>query len=263
MKYKWLIEQRMADEDYQKLTTTLKKRNIDFAPFKGMFSGLATSGPEQFEEPFVFHGTIGGAIIAHSWETCVLPFTPKNYACTKYYPRFASALLNWDYRIYQCIQEGNIFNDFRTDALFVRPDSGLKNFVGGVLYEGVDSVRAKAAYYDESDFIIVAKPKSIGKEWRLLFKRNEDGIDYVAGSMYSNGGTHTEDGNVPKEVSDWTEDLLNRVDYCPDELFYADVAEVGGKLAFNEFSAFMCAGLYAIDLDKVVDCIMNSKWLEF
>jgi hypothetical protein len=152
--------------------------------------------------------------------------------------------------------------------IFIRPDSGLKNFVGAVMdHDAVMDLSTSCAHYDPTDLVITAIPKPIAAEWRLLFRvslppiGSNYKVHYITGSQYQLGGEHLESPIVPEDLIGFTTEMLERNQWFPDPLFWVDMAESNGKYRFNEFSAFLCAGLYASDIGKIVEEINSITWI--
>jgi hypothetical protein len=59
------------------------------------------------------------------------------------------------------------------------------------------------------------------------------------------------------------EDMLAAVSWRPDPVLVMDLCESDGKIYLLELNSFSCSGLYACDLDAVVEAaskIARSEW---
>lgn len=258
--YKWVLEERLSDEDFNKFSSALNRRGIPFEKFNGLFNGYSTHIDKLTKDPFYFHGTISGALLIRNEPNYAMSFTPRNYNCSSYYPYFQSYLLNGDYQIYQMRQIPLKFSNFN-GQIFVRPDSGLKNFAGSVLSDHeISGIRSMCSHYEMTDLVITATPKKIDSEWRLLFRQVGDkDFKYITGSLYYNNGDHEENPDVDKDLINYTTGMLNVCNYSPDPIFYADMALVAGKFALNELTAFCPAGVYACNINKIIDAIQEQS----
>jgi hypothetical protein len=131
------------------------------------------------------------------------------------------------------------------DALFIRPEMDLKEFVGGVrkfkelpelLKQGSQS-RAT-----EETLVMVAAPVNIQREWRTIIVDGK----VIAASQYKYDGRllqSTDEHFEPTAVKDFAEDCA--LLYKPAPVFVLDVAELwNGQLRVVETNCFNCAGWY-------------------
>src|SRR5205823_1759961 len=102
--------------------------------------------------------------------------------------------------------------------------------------------------YDPATLVVVAAPRAIGREWRLVVAG--DGV--VAASQYAVDGSKCIERGCPAEVRAFAETMLAEARWRPDPVFMADVAESEERLWLVELNGFSCSWLYACDLQAVV-----------
>ena len=268
--YTWLIEQRNADSDYSNLASVLTERGGIIKTFPGIFA--FNKHDQLTENPFVFQGTISAALMLKNHPKCIIPFTPSNYSCTAYYPHLYPYLLNHDYRLFQMSQitrgDADHYLSELNGEVFVRPVTGLKTFSGQVLdQDELRDLNQRSTSTDPTDLILLAPTHTILREWRLLYRiLINDGkytAKFITGSQYQDHGKHIEEetlANDPAVV--WATRALNNAQFFPDPLFYIDIVETDKLgLAVNEFSAFMCGGLYRCNPALVIDEINSIDWM--
>jgi hypothetical protein len=173
--------------------------------------------------------------------------------CAAYYPRFAKYLLNKRHAITTGAEavrrQDELFEAFGRDGLvFVRPTGCLKIFNGRCVDACSFASAIAPARYDSATKIVVAEPRSIGREWRFVIAEHRP----IAASQYYDGGAKCLARGCPTEVREFVEGLLLDVAWEPDEVFIMDVCESEGKLNVLELNGFSCAGLYECDLANVV-----------
>jgi hypothetical protein len=177
----------------------------------------------------------------------------ENLDCCAYYPRFAGFLLNDRHVIMTGIEaierREEIFERFSRDGrVFVRPTGCLKVFNGRCVNAADFAAALAPARYDPATRIVVAEPKIIGREWRLVVAEHEP----IAVSQYYEAGVTAIARGCPAAVWAFAEQVLAEVAWEPDEIFILDVCESAGALRVMELNGFSCAGLYECDLAKVV-----------
>jgi hypothetical protein len=96
--------------------------------------------------------------------------------------------------------------------------------------------------------VLVAPPKEIGREWRLVIA----GDEIVAGSQYRDTGAIVTNPDCPVHVTEYVNDVLRRVAWRPDSLFVMDVCESDDRLHVLELNSFSCSGFYDCDAAAIV-----------
>src|SRR4051812_48587437 len=111
---------------------------------------------------------------------------PTNLECTTYFVRFGKFLLNQNYAILPAVQaicqRDWIYEEFGPDdEVFARPAGCDKVFTGRCVYRDDFASALSPATFDPDAQVVVAAPREIGREWRLVVA----GDRVVAGSQYA------------------------------------------------------------------------------
>jgi hypothetical protein len=176
----------------------------------------------------------------------------ERFDCARYYPAFGRSLLNHDglmASIDAALREvETVFSRFGDGGrVFIRPLGLEKTFTGRCVdAEGYVSALESARY--SRCGALVARPRTIGSEWRLVVAPG--GV--VASSRYRKDGALAVASGCPDEVRSFAEHVLAATDYRPDPVFMLDLCESGGSIHVLELNSFSCSGLYACDPDAVV-----------
>jgi hypothetical protein len=148
------------------------------------------------------------------------------------------------------------------DGLFIRPNSGLKTFAGQRIKrydpeETIATLDEHSAVMDET--LILYNPLvDIQGEFRFVIADGQ----VIAGSEYRWDGKL----DIRRDWPPICEALAQQVASHPwqvDIAYTCDVALVAGKAWLVELNGFSCAGLYACDLDKVVEGVSQAALKEF
>jgi hypothetical protein len=167
--------------------------------------------------------------------------------CRAYYPRFGDHLLN---RRHVILPVAEVVSRSRAlveewgegGRVFARPSGPQKTFTGRCLSAEEMPVALSPARYDESAFVVLAPPRVIEREWRLVVADR-----VIASSQYLEQGELAVSPGCPQAVHAFAERALAEVAWRPDELFILDVCEAEGGLHVLEVGGFSCCGLYACD----------------
>ncbi|MEM7559357.1 MAG: ATP-grasp domain-containing protein [Planctomycetota bacterium] len=186
----------------------------------------------------------------------------ENLACSRYYAHFGEAMLNRDYALLPFAEaarsENRLFEHYgQSGQIFVRPDSVGKSFSGKLISRDSYSEFTRATAIDATDLVMVAKPLSIACEWRLFIRQGR----VIAKSQYRRDGRTDVSTDVPQDVVQYAEGVLDRVPWRPDPLFVIDVGESGDSLKIVELNSFSCSGQCAIDLEHYVAAASESAMM--
>jgi hypothetical protein len=178
---------------------------------------------------------------------------PEQLDCAAYFARFGKFLLNQPYALLPGVEAIRIqdwlFNVFgQDDAVFVRPAGCHKLFTGRCVNRADFAIALAPARYDPATLVVVAAPREIGREWRLVAAEGR----VVAASQYAELGSKSLETGCPGEVTSFAEAMLAEVRWQPDPIFMLDVCESGGRLRLVEVNGFSCSWLYRCDLPAVV-----------
>ncbi|HEY7423155.1 MAG TPA: ATP-grasp domain-containing protein [Gemmataceae bacterium] len=178
---------------------------------------------------------------------------PNNLDCTTYFAYFGRFLLNQHYAILPGVeairQRDWLYEVFgKDDEVFTRPTGCGKVFTGRCIFKDDFASALGPTRYDPATLVVVAAPKEIGREWRLVVA----GGRVVAGNQYAVEGSKCVESGCPDEVRAFAEAMLAEVRWRPDPIFMMDVCESEGRLWLVELNGFSCSWLYQCDLKTVV-----------
>lgn len=267
----WLLEPEVFQDESEQLVAALKEMGVPHkvCTFGKPYEDYLTEFAE--EDCVVFHGSLQFARLLQrkaKWIPGVYCNLPK-FEAKYYYPRFGEYLLNAEYVMLP-------FGDLRRRKeflfwyvgqdgyLFVRPDSGFKTFTGFMVSEEEfdKEMKGLAMRLDPEQLVVAAPPSQIGREWRLVVVENQ----VVAATQYKHGHDLTRSRNMPQEVLDYGQQVLNSVKYSPDSVWTLDICESGNRLWVLEVGSFSCAGLYDCDPKKVIEAVNAvalKEWQEY
>lgn len=181
---------------------------------------------------------------------------PAALDCTAYYPPLAEHLLNRHRTILlgteAISRRDQLFAEFEVDGeMFVRPTGCDKLFTGRRVSRDAFATALAPSRYDPATSVVVASPRTIEREWRLLVA----GDRVVAASQYADHGTKSLHAGCPDDVWAFANAVLASVAYRPDPVFFLDVGESDGRAWVVELSGFVCCGLYCCDPEAVVSAV--------
>ena len=140
---------------------------------------------------------------------------------------------------------------FNNDRLFIKPNSGIKLFTGYIV--PLNDINHELNYLSHTSLtndslLVISAPKDVKNEARFLI------IDHniVDSSLYEIGKYSTpEDNIVPDNYKEFVENIIKN-DWQPDPIYSIDVGTVENELKIIELNSFSSAGLYAMDMNKVI-----------
>lgn len=151
-------------------------------------------------------------------------------------------------------------------SVFVRPDRVTKAFAGTVIPEGdfAHEINAlvRAGGVLDTDIVVVSRVRPISRETRFVIV---DGA-VVAGSTYG-WNDNADIGKTLDALSTGVAAEVASRPWQPDRAYTCDVAltEIDGATVARviELNSFSCAGLYACDLDAVVEAVSKAARAEW
>jgi hypothetical protein len=243
MKPTWLVEAGVYGEEAKPLLTEIRRQGMqaEFVPYKSLQKGqiLAIGGETLPEDACVIgYGTFPFARQIQLHRRWVLGSwaNPDNLDCTTYFAYFGKFLLNQQYAV------------MPDDTVFVRPTRCDKLFTGRLISKESFATGLAPTRYDPTTLVVVAAPKNIHLEWRLVVV----GDRVIAGSQYAEERRKVLKPGVPEAVRTFVEAMLTEVRWTPDRIFMMDVGEADGQLSLIELNGFSCSWLYQRDLPVVV-----------
>lgn len=256
----WLLEADVLHFQSEPLRAEIRRQGLQCHVVKLRPNGSPPKdilGAEAVppDAPALFMGTIPGmrhVQLHRRWRPGGW-FDPEQLACRTYYAHLGPFLLNQRYTLLPGVEAlrhaDRLFDELGVDGkLFVRPDAGDKGFTGTVVDRKGFAPALAPARYDPTTLVVVAAPRTITREWRLVVARGA----VVAASLYRDAGGAPRARGCPAEVTAFAEKLLAQVAWRPDPMFMLDVCEAEGGLHVLELNGFSCSGLYECDLGEVV-----------
>lgn len=188
------------------------------------------------------------------------------YRCTNYMHRFpADWLLNHEHVM---IPFGDFkrrldwfYEVFKSEQLFIRPDSG------GKVFTGLSFTREKAeqelsslwqlSRVPDNALILVSAGVPIEVEYRFVIVNRQ----VISGSQYMRAGKIA----IAPEVDERCQALAEKVashGFQVDIAYTCDIALSGGEPKMVELNAFSTSGLYACDYRAVFHAVAAAAWAE-
>jgi hypothetical protein len=249
----WLIEAGVYGQEAEPLLAEIRRQGmtVDAMPFKALQKGstAATGCVLAYGTfPFARQVQLHTKWVPGAW--C----DPTNLDCTTYFAYFGKFLLNQPYAILSGVeairQQDWLYETFgKDDEVFARPSGCHKLFTGRCIYRDDFASGLSVARFDPATLIVIAAPREISREWRLVIS----GDRVVAGSQYAIEGSKAIEPGCSSEVRSFVELMLKEVRWRPDPIFMADVCEADGKLWLVELNGFSCSWLYGCDVSAVVE----------
>lgn len=256
----WLIEADVYGPEVDPLVAEVRRQGMGcgFVRHRELIKGPLPSIDEKPLSPgdcVVVYGTYPTVRHAqlHSGWIPVGWLDPVAFDCATYYPHFESFLLNRRYSVLTGVdairRADQVFAEFGPEGeVFARPTGVHKLFTGRCISRDQWETALAPTRYDPETKILVAPPREVGREWRLVVA----GDEVIAGSQYAVGGVRDVAAGCPPEMSAFARSVLAAVNWRPDELFMLDIGEADGGFHVVELNSFSCSWLYACDLPSVV-----------
>lgn len=301
MKAQWLIELGLFTDTEDRLIDAIKRSGREYKTLKYIpFDEDLIDRCNKLYHPddcVIFYGSLnfGRKIMRGTKWVPGIYLKEKEYECTSYYPAFGINLLHNQYIMlpygelirmkHHIFWDGTWYNGtHNVDKVFIRPNSGYKQFTGMVLdsdsYE--EGVKLAGFYDVEPNLLCVASyAKDIKKEWRFVIVNQEA----ICGSLYRDWtigpdtiipGTTTRDlvlMNSKSVTEPCTDDkafaFANEMAklYNPDTCWTIDIALTSeDRYKVIEIGCFSCAGMYGNDLDIIVNKVSEAaekEWNEY
>jgi len=288
MRPTWLIENFLGDTNTAALIGEVKKQGMNVVHIE--YSSENPDGKWFGEEPsgqgcVIFHGSLQlGLRLQRSkeWIPGVI-MNLNDFCCHYYYSRWGKFMLNNDYGMFPIGELERMKKHLATDAerqgLFIRPDSGFKQFTGVLIRNADDLVR----FIEDNDpykshsplfpegLVLISTGKNILNEWRFVVC----GRDIISGCQYMENGQNFEvvptADDIPfNEATIYLRQVLSEVLWHPtDELYVVDVAQCEKNnqksLHVLEINSFSCADFYVCPLENIVreaSKFSEMQWME-
>ncbi len=295
MKTKWLIEKNLFTDTEPYLIKVLKKKQIEYKlieyiPFENDLSYISKLFND--DDCVVFYGSLNLGIKIKRYVKWIpgVYLDETKYNCTSYYPIFGDLLVHKNYTMLPfgdlIRRKDYLYNLYNKSGhsghIFIRPNSGLKDFTGTVLsYNNYEEGIKLCGFYDINPdlLVIVSDVKALHKEWRFVVVNQE----VISGSLYRDWsypetiipGTTTKDyilmGSHSINELCTNDKAYNFANKCaklfnPEHVWTLDVTEMNGEFGLLEVGSFSGAGLYGNDLNIIVDKVSKAaeeEWNEY
>jgi hypothetical protein len=252
---KWILEKDRFEEQPK----FIKACEMLALPYELLTSKELFDRRANFTSDCIYYGGIDAVLQLRKFALQVW----IDINCNAYYPSLPTeAILNNRYILLPygelIRQKINIFGMFGAEQVFIRPNSGFKQFTGYLVsYKDWErEIRSINMWPDE--LVLISGRKNILREWRLVIA-GADVQRVVSGSKYMEMGEIVEspDRKLPEKVVEFANSLLNdTTNIYP--AWTMDVCELETGLQVVEINSFSCAGLYGCDILKVVDEVTKA-----
>jgi hypothetical protein len=210
--------------------------------------------------------------LSHNAEVfCNLP----QFKCSYYYPRLSKYLLNRECMFLPFGQLADasdyIFRKFGSangTKIFMRPDSGFKQFTGQVydLQYWENFLRLSNIALQPEDLVVISSPKEIFKEYRCIIGPANDDRDREQ-KVITLCQTHN-CGKLDEQVIHsfyertdiykFVNKVLDDVCFEPDPFWVMDVCrDAFGELKVLEVNSMACSGYYKCDMGLIVKAVAD------
>jgi len=291
MKPKWLLEPDVFEENtIELLRTHLIGSGIDvkIIPYIPFDDDLVDRCSKLYhpEDCVIFYGSLnfGRKLQKLPWVPGVY-LNEEAFKCTSYYPAIGDLLIHYDnftmlpYGILKD-KKDQLIDQFGGERIFIRPNSGVKEFTGFVTntHRFYDSIELAGFYDVEPDLLVlVAKAWDLQREWRFVVVDQR----VISGSLYRYWGETADNYSSADYVlshsrSMWEEckdkqawEIAEKCveKYNPDRAWTIDVCQTAEEeYKILEIGCFSCAGMYGNDLGKIVEAVSKSalnEWNEY
>lgn len=269
MKVHWIIENYSKEQSFKELTAAAEELNYPLIKIDGNYKREMLSSLDG-DFCAVFNGTIKMAkLVRNDLSYRCRPVIYSSfwkYKCSAYYSHFGPYLFNDKYCLMTLSelnrQKYNIWGNYGKDALiFIRPDSGEKDFQAGLL-DLIDLSKFVDNHQESlHDLVLISTPKNVKWEGRFIVSRKKE---IIAQSTYRFQGQTTIIPSVPPKSIDFCKELLNNVNYIPDSVFCLDLCEDNdGNYWLMELTSFSSAGLYATNKKDIITKVSDIAWEDF
>lgn len=278
MKPKWLLQTDIFEENLDILVEEIKRQGMecriyDYQPFSYCNDII----DEYYDEECVIvYGSLQfGAALNRNRDCTFIPGVYcklDSFKCSYYYPFFGDTLLNHQYILlpyWDLLRRKDFIFDTlgRKACVFVRPDSGFKNFTGNVIHKQnwEKDVPWLGDYdVDSHTLILVAPYQPVDREWRFVVVDGK----IVSGSQYRNAsGTKLVEAEL--DIAAYAQSAVDKAmsaGFTTDRAWCIDICETKESLHVLEIGCFSCAGLYVAPKEPIVREVSRAaleEWLEY
>ena len=279
MKAKWLLQTGVFDENFDHFQNALKSQGYSYNTF---------TYPTAFRDPdfdqfpdndcVIFYGSLNLANQIRKQKPWIpgTYYDSTNFKCSTYYPNGFGQYLFSDFYMFMPLKEvirlkkhPHFCYSF-SGTIFIRPDSGFKEFTGQVVVTdekqlfGLPEIEAlnSCKHFDDNIMCVVSSAKHIEREWRIVIADKK----FVTGCQYKHRMELVVTKDCPQEIIKYAEKVAS-CEWEPCKVYVMDICignnGVPGLLELNSFS---CSGLYECDISKIVEIVSKvaeQEWKEY
>lgn len=280
---KWLIETDRFNEKWDEVIKEIKSQGfqVKTCKYKPFIEEQDLPYTTTIPHCVVTLGSINLIRYLQQKSTWI-PGTFANFSnldCATYYPYYGEYLFNDKYIFLPFGEIKRRFSELQellgTNALFIRPSSGLKQFGGTVVYDPKD-----LGFLEEirNDLLCVIAPKKdLSYEFRFFCTKDR----VLSGAMYYDENNQLNPKGVEVfskennhsfryyiESIRYVSKILEKVNWKPDKIFTMDI---GWDSKFHnprllELNSFSCSGWYGHSPKEIVREIAElalAEWNEY
>lgn len=213
---------------------------------------------EHFEDDdcVIYHGNIRfGEKLNRNVNWCPgVICTSGNFKCDYYYHLLGNELVNYPYLMLPYHDLKNLFSYycdlFKTDKLFIRPNSGLKSFEGGIYT--LDNLNDIEKSIDNNELCLISTTKDIKKEFRCIVVDGK----IIASSQYKQYGEFYEDDKVHDSILEYAQNCTKKLNNHLDKAYTIDIAVLPRNVyKVLEINAFSYSAFYECDKYDIVNAM--------
>jgi hypothetical protein len=180
---------------------------------------------------------------------------PEDFACTSYFPRFGSRLVNRAARFMSlgelCWTHPSVVQELggADETLFIRPDDGFKSFEGGIVTTASFSTwvrRLEMLQVPQHTRVVVAPITPLQSEWRIAMVNGRA----VAASQYRPDWRP----GAPASVLQYAEECHPTAGWTIGA-YSMDLAQTPRGLEIVEVGSLLCVAWYEADPGTIVDAL--------
>lgn len=240
---RWIIKDVFGDETIE-LVKALKNNNVDYEYSKNLLHfecGVFLRGSIEFVKDYQDIAFVTGFIDF------------DKFKCSWYYPFFKHLMYNSSFMMLPkgCILQNKENLPWLNNRIFLRPDSGCKEFTGTTIGKKWFEKELEIVLKDipDAEMILIAPDRqSPPEEYRAVIG--------PGGKLISISQKSFNDVDLPYVFRYEIEEFCKNFKFPPLNDFYTiDFCEAWSTLHIMEVNSFNCAGLYDVDYDKVVKAV--------
>jgi len=257
----WVLESNVFDEAcFDRMVAHAEARGIPYHVVRVIPFAHEIDGPvPQIDGPCVVYGSIGIQKLAktHGWRPGVFggaDIHSEGMVCNSLKDLYlnSDAVFLKMSMVERFLAATVLAHPEGRQDIFIKPDSDTKEFAGAVISaDGFDrwyKWMIDIGYLTDNDFeVAISEPKDIGVEWRTVV------VDGKISDccIYKQYQKVMPQRHILPEVEALIYAAHER--YAPAPVYVIDIAQVGDEFKVIEYNTFNSAGLYALDVARIMD----------